>query len=154
MARREATVAAGGGQAVRIDRLSTRKRAMFLDQLAATGDLARAAAAIGVSPHAICTLRRRDAAFAAAWREALALGYDMLDTMLLGHALNGGSVSAELALKLLAQRRGRAATKDAADGARGETGGFDAASDDTDRTIMAKLAQIEARRARAAERDA
>ncbi|MFC3581923.1 hypothetical protein [Sphingomonas hylomeconis] len=71
-------------------RWSKRMKSDFLDHLAATGSIAGAAAAIGVVPSSVYQLRRRDAAFAAAWREAVVLAYDVLETLVLGHVLGGG----------------------------------------------------------------
>jgi hypothetical protein len=63
----------------------------FLDHLASTCNVKDAAAAIGVAQCSVYFLRRRDSDFAAAWSKALALGYEMLETRLVGHALAGGA---------------------------------------------------------------
>jgi len=96
---------------------SKRRKARFLDHLAATCDVRASAAVVGVSPIHVYTLRRRDAAFAQAWSEALNLGYEMLETQLVGHAMAGGGsalvngatdrtgpIDVDLALRLLARR--------------------------------------------------
>jgi hypothetical protein len=139
-------------------------RAVFLDHLAATCNVKQAAWAIGVEPCSVYLLRRREPAFADAWGEALALGYEMLETQLVGHALAGGDpdgvldngadtragpITVELALKLLTLHRGR-------DGKprRGGPAPQYASRDDTDTVLLAKLADLEAKRARAAARSA
>ena len=43
----------------------------------------------GVTPQAAHRWRRKDVDFAQAWSEALALGYEMLETLPVGHALSG-----------------------------------------------------------------
>lgn len=97
-------------------RWSKRMKSDFLDHLAATGSIAGAAAAIGVVPSSVYQLRRRDAAFAAAWREAVVLAYDVLETLVLGHVLGGrgertivegayGPIDIDQALRLLARHR-------------------------------------------------
>ena len=82
----------------------------FLDHLAGSCDVAGSAAAIGVNPVSVYALRRKDPEFAQAWSEALALGYELLETQLIGHALAGGGASfagahgpmdTELAIRLL-----------------------------------------------------
>lgn len=139
-------------------RWSEAGREAFLDCLAATCNVAASAVAGGVSERTVHKWRRKDAAFAQAWGEALALGYEMLETRLVGHALageQGGTiaggeamppVSVEMAFKLLSRHR------DAPGKPRRATG-FPrryADKDDTDRVILARLAQIEARRAKMA----
>ena len=96
-------------------RWTARMKNAFLDHLAATGSIAGAAAAIGVGPSSVYQLRRRDAAFAAAWREAVLLAYDVLETLVLGHVLSGradrtiegglGPIDFDQALRLLARHR-------------------------------------------------
>ncbi|RYD84072.1 MAG: hypothetical protein EOP61_40600 [Sphingomonadales bacterium] len=89
----------------------------FLDHLAATCNVKASAAVIGVDPCSVYTLRRRNPAFAAEWGEALELGYQMLETQLVGHALAGrgtseaieqdgiGPIDTHLALTMLTARR-------------------------------------------------
>ena len=90
----------------------------FLDQLAATCNVKAAARGIGVDPAGVYKLRRKDKAFAAEWSAALGLGYEMLETQLVGHALAGGGpvltngdpertgpIDVVLATQLLAQHR-------------------------------------------------
>lgn len=66
------------------------RRAKFLKALGETCNVSKAARAAGLeSASHIYTLRRRDPAFADLWAEALANGYDRLETMLLRRALEG-----------------------------------------------------------------
>ncbi len=71
-------------------RWTAKKKAAFLDHLAATCNVKESAAAIGVDPGSVYALRRHDAAFLADWHDALEAGYAMLETQLIGHALAGG----------------------------------------------------------------
>ena len=138
-------------------RWSAKMRASFLDHLAATCNVKASAAYIGVDPVSVYALRRRDAKFADAWGEALALGYEMLETLVVGHALSGdagdvlncgvetraGPVNLDLALRLLSAHRN-------AEGKprRGGPKARFATRDETDAFLMKKLAAIEKRRAR------
>jgi len=65
------------------------KRELFLATLAESCNVHKAAAAAGMTPSGVYQLRKRDAAFAALWAEALELGYERLETALLAHALTG-----------------------------------------------------------------
>lgn len=120
----------------------------FLDHLAASCDVRQAAAAIGVEPIQIYALYRRDARFREEWQEALAAGYHLLETRLIGRALDAGETSGaatppatQLALQLLQLRRGA--------GAKARTPGTAPAPtpDQVDATILKKLAAIERRKA-------
>lgn len=137
------------------------KTATFLDTLAATCNVRAACRAIGLDASGnVYERRRRDPAFVAAWGEALALGYQMLETQLVGHALAGGAdgdpldgaecaaVNVELALKLLKDHRDRPGKPK---GGRAPTY---AAPEDTNRAILAKLDKLEAARALRAARQA
>lgn len=145
-------------------RWTKKMRAAFLDHLAATCNVRGAAESIGVDPVSVYLLRRREPAFADAWGEALALGYEMLETQLVGHALAGGDpggmlangadtragpISVDLAMRLLVLHR-NADGKPRRGGARPQY----ATREDTDRVLLAKLADLEAKRARAAAGDA
>lgn len=132
----------------------------FLDHLAATCDINAAAATIKVDPESVHGLRRSDPAFGAAWGEALAAGYEMLETRLVGHALAGGGreiagatgragpIDAELALRLLSEHRGTA-TGATGRARRGGATARVASREQTDAAILRKLAQIERARGRA-----
>ncbi len=124
----------------------------FLDHLAATCNIRQSALAIGVDPSGAYYLRRADPAFAEAWGEALCLGYEMLETQLVGHALSGGGreivngateltgpIDVDLALRLLAAHRVDRAPRRY--GAQRKV----AASDDTDAAILRKLDQLSRR---------
>ena len=150
---------AGDRQSRRKVRWSAMLKGAFLDHLAATCDIAQSAARIGVPPLAIYHLRRRDAAFAEAWATALLAGYEMLETQLVGLALSGrgrvdgaataagaGPVDIDLAIRLLTMHR--AATSSGA--TRGLVKRRRATAEETERTILQKLAQIERRAKRAA----
>lgn len=62
------------------------RRTDFLDMLAATCNVTRAAAHIGVPKARAYALRRRDPQFAELWRQAILMGYDRLEEQLLDHA--------------------------------------------------------------------
>jgi hypothetical protein len=63
------------------------KRKRFLDTLAATCNVTSAVRAAGVAQSSCYRARMRDAAFAAAWEEAIATGYQRLEEALLDYAL-------------------------------------------------------------------
>lgn len=69
------------------DALTMAKRQTFLDVVAATANVTRAAAAAGVLPQTFYRLRQRDAGFAAAWDQSMDDGYAALEAMLLERAL-------------------------------------------------------------------
>lgn len=130
----------------------------FLDHLAATCNVRQSAAVIGVGRASVYRLRRRDPDFAGEWNDALALGYQMLETLVLGHVLAGKQDSAiasavagappvdlVAAMKLLTTHRNATGKPH-----KGGTGRRFAEPDETDRLLMRKLDQIETRRAREA----
>ncbi|WP_439540912.1 hypothetical protein [Sphingomonas sp.] len=136
-------------------------REAFLDHLAATCNVKESAAVIGVIPGSVYTLRRREPKFAEAWEEALALGYQMLETRVVGHVLAGrgpdeplgagvdsnlGPVSLETALKLLVLHRNASGKP-----RKGGGGPQYARPDETDAMLLKRLKAIEMRRAREAE---
>ncbi|MDB5713355.1 MAG: hypothetical protein JWO15_752 [Sphingomonadales bacterium] len=108
-------------QAHRLDRWTTEKQDRFLAGLAETGNVTASLAATGMSNSGLYRLRKRSAAFCAAWDAALEPGYARVEAMLLDRALNGrrrvvreGKIvdefvecSDSLALGLLAQHRKR-----------------------------------------------
>ncbi len=136
-------------------------RETFLDHLAATCNVREAAAVIGVIPGSVYSLRRREPKFAAAWEEALGLGYQMLETRVVGHVLAGGTrldplgcgvdsslgpIDFESALRLLMAHRntpGKPRTH-------GRGPQF-ASRDETDVMLLKRLKAIEMRRAREAQ---
>lgn len=135
-------------------RWNAKMRAAFLDHLAATCNVKEAAAEIGVEPASVYLLRRRDPQFAADWLTALQLGYDMLETLLVGHALTGGGrtitigdtdrfgpIDTDLALRLLSAHRNAMLGK----GRRGGPRPGRATTEETNAAILKKLATLEKR---------
>lgn len=61
----------------------------FLEVLAATTNVSEAARAAGMTASSAYERKRRDARFAAAWAEALEIGFAELEMLLLRHALQG-----------------------------------------------------------------
>lgn len=118
-------------RARRINGWTKARRAMFLDQLAATCNVQRSAAAAGIAAVHCYALKRHDPEFAALWTAALEAGYDHIETQLLARAIGqcpdlddalgdpverGGREAAPdfdpaLAIKLLAQRETRRSTR-------------------------------------------
>jgi phage portal protein BeeE len=76
-------------------KFSVKRRADFLDHLAATCNVKVAAENSGVSPSAAYQWRRRDAVFAEQWQDALETGYACLETMLLVY--KAGSATTRMA---------------------------------------------------------
>jgi hypothetical protein len=83
---REALVvrAAGGGRGWRLspprcNAFTERRKQVYLDHLAATGDRGAAAAVAGVSTSTVSNHRRNDPVFAEGCRQALALAYENLE---------------------------------------------------------------------------
>lgn len=143
-------------------RWTQRMKAEFLDHLASTCNVLASAGAIGVGPRSVYNLRRRDPAFRASWIEAVECGYEMLETQLIGHALecggdqlvNGdvertGAIDVKLALALLTAHRGRR------DGTRGRDGPKPkvVTSEQTDASILRKLAAMARARAQGLNAD-
>lgn len=135
-------------------------RAAFLDHLAATCNVKQSAAVAKVEVRTLYRIRRREADFAAKWEEALALGYQMIETRLVGHVLAGrwrdapledadddGGIDFDSALRLLGQHRAAAAAKPGKGGPRPQF----ASPEDTNATLLKRLRAIEVRRARDAE---
>lgn len=128
-------------------------KADFFDHLAGTCNVKASAAAIGVNLASVYALRRHDPAFLAEWDKALDHGYQLLETMLVGHALMGaggqqiddglpafGKVEVDAALRLMAARRSHAAGRTQ----RGEMPRPRATKAQTDAAILKKLDAIEA----------
>ncbi len=63
------------------------KRATFLTELAASCNIRRASAVVGMWATSAYKLRQRDAEFAKAWQAALDVGYERLETALVARAL-------------------------------------------------------------------
>lgn len=138
-------------------RWTDEKKDLFLDHLAATCNVKQSAAVAGVDPVSVYGLRRRDPEFAAAWGDALALGYEMIETQLVGHALEGsgkaamtngavaktGPIDVDLALRLLTHHGGAMAGRRPQGGPRRKR----ASRQETEAAILKRLTAIEARSA-------
>ncbi len=74
-------------RAVRKDGWTAEKRAAFLDNIAATCNVAASAQLVGLGEPAAYRLRRRDPEFAEQWRVALEAGFDRLQAMLIERAM-------------------------------------------------------------------
>jgi len=68
------------------------KRQKFLDALALTCNISRAADHAGVHKSTVCSARRRDPVFDRQWREALAMGYDRIEALVLEHGGAGEAI--------------------------------------------------------------
>jgi hypothetical protein len=119
------TVTAGNGRRVQVRKVreggfTEEKRQIFLDHLAGCCNVTRSAAAAGVSVETVNYHRRRDPAFAQRCDEALGVGYDNLEAMMIERAATGGryepgpdagtapgpeTLDTDLALHLLQLRR-------------------------------------------------
>ena len=138
-------------------RWTRRMKAEFLDALAARCSVLHAAAAIGVDPVSVYALRRRDPAFLAEWELALEQGYQMIETLLVGHVLAGGAadgviddgdvslkIDVDLAFRLLNAHRA-AKTGEERVKRKGPPLGR-ASNAETDAAILKKLTALEKRR--------
>lgn len=135
-------------------RWSNKKKDLFLDHLAATCNVKQSAAAAGVDPGSVYALRRKDPAFDAAWAKALALGYQMIETQLVGHVLEGsgareitngavektGPIDVDLALRMLAHHGAAIAGRVPRGGPRRKR----ASREEVEAAILKKLAAITA----------
>lgn len=79
-------------RAQRRDGWTRQARAAFLDALATTGNVRYSARKAGRAGSSVYRLRRRDAAFAAAWQEALETAYVLLEAALLARAMGGEAI--------------------------------------------------------------
>lgn len=84
----------GGGPARPVQRRKPRvngwtmaRRKTFLEELAASCNVWRAAAAAGMLPGSVYRLRKREPQFAEQWQAALELGYERLEMALLRRAI-------------------------------------------------------------------
>lgn len=83
-----------GGRKAKVRKPSERswtksKKTEFLEVLAETCNVSEACRQAGGSTAAAYKLRQKDAAFRAAWREAIAIAYRRLELVLLERAFNG-----------------------------------------------------------------
>jgi hypothetical protein len=101
-----------------VSRWTDKQKEVFLDLLAATGNVAASCRAMTATTASAHTARRHDPEFAAAWHAAVITGYDRLEAALLikaGAALDdaeremdAGEIDVELAMRLLKLHKGRA----------------------------------------------
>lgn len=150
----QAAPEATASQSRRWVRWTPLRKGKFLDHLAISGNVTASAAVAGVRVSAVYTLRRHDAAFARDWQTAIENGYQLLETLVLGHVLSGAAratgietphgtiLDMDAALRLLTAYRGGAAKR--AD----KAGPPEARSTiaDADTAILRKLSAIEKRR--------
>src|SRR5687768_6355217 len=84
---------------IRKDGWTEKRKKTFLEYLAATSNVRRAAAAAGMKAHGAYRLRFRDSDFREHWDAALEQGYARIETMLLERAspcpIDGGELQAE-----------------------------------------------------------
>lgn len=132
------------------------RRQAFLDHLAGCSNVTRAVKAVGLSNAAAYELRARDPAFAAAWDEALEVGYTTLESMMIERAAgaqggyapgetavpDAGAMDSELALSLLRLRRAIPRTRTGLHGPRPRKAGLDELAE----AILAKLEILSRRR--------
>lgn len=70
---------------INVSSFTAAKRQKFLDGLALTCNITRSASYAGVHRTTICATRQRDPVFAEQFRQALALGYDRIEALVLEH---------------------------------------------------------------------
>lgn len=87
--RKQADAAARRGEKTRAPRWSKAGTEKFLTVLAATTNVSEAAREAGMTASSAYERKRRDKAFAAAWAEALEIGFAELEMLLLRQALKG-----------------------------------------------------------------
>ena len=68
--------------------LTDRKRAVFLNHVAATCNVRYSAEMVGVATTVLYAARRREPEFAEQWRAAIHMGYDRLEALMVERALN------------------------------------------------------------------
>lgn len=78
----------------RVNGFNKGKRKKFLDGLALSCNITRAAAHAGISRATICRTRHKDPIFAEQFRAALSLGYDRIEALMLEHG--GAGVPIEI----------------------------------------------------------
>lgn len=80
-------------------------RNRFFDQFAASGDVARAAEAVGKTAASAYAQRRRSASFAATWRAVLDDSYERLEAALVRQVLGENDTYVDVAAALLLLER-------------------------------------------------
>jgi hypothetical protein len=138
------------------------QRQVFLDTLADSCNVRRAAADAGFVPSTAYKLRQRDDGFAAAWQEALEIGYARLEMALVERAIQTieasaddtpgaippvGAMTVAQAMDLMSKHRASIV------GGRAKRVGLNArnrpTADETDAEILRRIAVIERQRGRA-----
>lgn len=76
-------------RAVRNDGWTDKRREIFLETLAVTCNVTASFRAAGMRSSSVWVLRKRDAGFARAWDEAIAIAYERLELVMLERAING-----------------------------------------------------------------
>ena len=93
MKERKTPVPVAGRAVVRtkrkINHWNEKRRQIFLAKLAETANVCSSAREVGLSKTAAYDLKRRDPAFAEAWRDALEIGFCELEMALLRRAMEG-----------------------------------------------------------------
>lgn len=84
------------------------RRRAFLDHLAQHCNVAAACRAVGMDSSSAYHLRRRDAGFAAQWREALEINYERLEAALLRYSIDSLGSERDLVEDSEAPGEGRA----------------------------------------------
>lgn len=74
-------------------RFTVKKQRQFLDALALTCNIGKSAAFAGVARTTVYRTRAMEPVFAGQWRDALAIGYDQLETLVLEHGGAGTPLS-------------------------------------------------------------
>lgn len=84
-----ATKRTGGGAQLRVAKgaWTPARRKAFLAELADTMNVRRSAQRVGLTPQGAYKARKRDAAFALGWAEALSIGYERVEMLLLERAI-------------------------------------------------------------------
>ena len=136
-------------------RWSEAKREAFFNHIAATCHIKQAAEVAGVPVMSVYVQRRKDPEFAAQWEQALAAGYQVLETMVVGHVLEGSGgreirsggmkIDIDLALRLLSHHRNAMTGKPPRGGPRLQR----STAEETDAAILKKLEVFERRLAAA-----
>lgn len=144
-------------------RFSPRKRQRFLDALAYSCNVQLSAEHAGVVSATVYAHRSRDPLFAAQWRDALAVGYDRLEALVLEHGGAGQALAPadpdradaaalppfdfDRALKVLAQYR---AVRDGQSRQHNRFRGITATRDETNEALLKALAAARKRLAKRA----
>ena len=129
------------------------KTEMFLDHLAATGDITGAASHADVSMRRVHTRLRKEPAFAEAWGAALRAACQTVEALMIGHVLASVDPDAAAPAKglewdkaqRLLQMRGAVTGGDRGAAAKGGRASQIATRDDTDAAILKGLASIAAK---------